>query len=178
MSKHYLDSDGLAYVWDKIRGYFAKKQDVITGTAGQVVGFDTEGKPVAQDLPDAATKEYVDGRFHEVAPVLVGVELLMNGHTMKTYYVKAYPAETEIPSYSLNFTIDNRYTAFSTVRIRPPEHYAFTGIYQSSGLNMYFTFTNSNMGGRINTDGTIVFVPDSSYDGEMVITGSFILEVE
>lgn len=49
----YLDDTGLAYLWLKLKEKFAGKQDKLTGTAGQVVGFDSSGLPVAQDAPKA-----------------------------------------------------------------------------------------------------------------------------
>lgn len=42
----------------------AGKQDVITGAPGQMVGFDAEGKPEAQDAPQAGmTQAEADGRY-------------------------------------------------------------------------------------------------------------------
>ena len=54
MNKRYLDSDGFAYAWDKIERRLSDKQDRLTGTAGQVVGFDSAGKAVAQDAAQDA----------------------------------------------------------------------------------------------------------------------------
>ena len=36
-----------------------KKQDKLSGTAGQVVGFDADGNAVAQDAPSGGTSSYV-----------------------------------------------------------------------------------------------------------------------
>lgn len=56
----YLDSSGLGYFWGVIKSSFApktavseallEKQDQITGTAGQLVGFDWDGNPAAEDV--------------------------------------------------------------------------------------------------------------------------------
>ena len=52
----YLDHTGLAYLWEKLKVQFAGKQDKLTGTSGQVVGFDASGNAVAQD--GGGTKTY------------------------------------------------------------------------------------------------------------------------
>ena len=44
-------SDG-ENVEDKISSLSSDKQDAITGQAGQIVGFNAQGKPVAQEAPD------------------------------------------------------------------------------------------------------------------------------
>lgn len=44
----WLDSNGLRRVWENIRAALAGKQDKLIGTQGQMVGFDANGKPVAQ----------------------------------------------------------------------------------------------------------------------------------
>lgn len=43
----FLDTAGTAHFWEKIRAFIAAKQDKLTGTAGQMVGFDTDGAAVA-----------------------------------------------------------------------------------------------------------------------------------
>ena len=48
-------SDG-GNVEDKISLLNSDKQDAITGQAGQIVGFDSQGKPVAQEAPDVDAK--------------------------------------------------------------------------------------------------------------------------
>lgn len=45
----YLDDTGLSYLWTNLKEKLAGKQDKLTGTQGQVVGFGDDGKPVAQD---------------------------------------------------------------------------------------------------------------------------------
>ena len=40
----YLDSNGLAHLWSKIRAVLSGKQDKLTGAAGHVVGFNTQGQ--------------------------------------------------------------------------------------------------------------------------------------
>lgn len=47
----YLDDTGLAHLWEKLKEKLAGKQDNLTGTAGEVVGFDASGRPVAQKSP-------------------------------------------------------------------------------------------------------------------------------
>ena len=45
----YLDKSGLSHLWGKIKTALSGKQDKLTGTQGQVVGFDGAGNAVAQD---------------------------------------------------------------------------------------------------------------------------------
>ena len=47
----YLDSNGLAHLWSKIRAVLSGKQDKLAGAAGQVVGFDDQGRAAAQEAP-------------------------------------------------------------------------------------------------------------------------------
>ena len=47
----YLDNSGLAYLWEKVKAALSGKQDKLTGTAGQVVGFDDQGRAAAQEAP-------------------------------------------------------------------------------------------------------------------------------
>lgn len=50
----FLDSEGLNRVIDRLRTALNRKQDKLNGTEGQIIGFNSEGQPVAQDLPDAS----------------------------------------------------------------------------------------------------------------------------
>lgn len=60
----FLDSGGLAHVWEKVKTALSAKQDKLTGTAGQVVGFDAVGQAVAQAAPEGGmTQEEADGRY-------------------------------------------------------------------------------------------------------------------
>lgn len=47
--KKYLSYEGLQDVVGNIKAVAESKQDVLTGTSGQTVGFDADGKAVAQD---------------------------------------------------------------------------------------------------------------------------------
>lgn len=47
----FLDSAGLARLWEKIKGTLAAKQDKLVGKSGQVVGFDASGNAAARDAP-------------------------------------------------------------------------------------------------------------------------------
>ena len=49
----YLDSNGLAHLWSKIRAVLSGKQDKLAGAAGQVVGFDDQGRAAAQEAPSS-----------------------------------------------------------------------------------------------------------------------------
>ncbi len=45
----YLNNDGLGYLWQSVKNTLTTKQDSLTGTPGQVVGFDARGAAAAQD---------------------------------------------------------------------------------------------------------------------------------
>ncbi len=62
-----LGFSGLQHLWTKISEKLAKKQDTITGTQGQVVGFDAQGRPVAQAAPDTGVVSF-NGRKGAVVP--------------------------------------------------------------------------------------------------------------
>lgn len=51
--KDYLDNNGVRYLWTKIKNRInsdiANKQDKLTGTSDQIVGFDLSGNMVAKD---------------------------------------------------------------------------------------------------------------------------------
>lgn len=44
-----ISQSGLSYFWSKIKPILGGKQDKLTGTTGQVVGFDAQGNAVAQE---------------------------------------------------------------------------------------------------------------------------------
>ena len=59
-----LDGAGLAVVNGIINGRLAGKQDKLTGTQGQIVGFNAQGKAVAQNAPTSGiTQTQADGRY-------------------------------------------------------------------------------------------------------------------
>ena len=43
----FLDKAGLERLWGKVEAALSGKQDKLTGTAGQVVGFNAQGEAVA-----------------------------------------------------------------------------------------------------------------------------------
>lgn len=60
----YLDNSGLSYLWGKIKTALGGKQNKLSGTKGQVVGFDAEGNAQAQDAPASGiTQEQADARY-------------------------------------------------------------------------------------------------------------------
>ena len=92
-----LDKAGLSRYTAKLKHALASKQDQITGTKGQVVGFGPDGKPAAQSMEDVggpwlplkggtvtgalnvqaptaaanpATKKYVDDQVGDIASIL------------------------------------------------------------------------------------------------------------
>lgn len=63
----YLDNAGLARLTARLKEALAGKQDAISGQAGQVVGFDSAGQPVAQAAPSGGVTSF-KGRTGAVAP--------------------------------------------------------------------------------------------------------------
>ncbi len=63
----YLDKSGLSHLWGKIKTALSDKQDKLTGTQGQVVGFDGAGNAVAQDAPSGGVSSF-NGRTGAVTP--------------------------------------------------------------------------------------------------------------
>lgn len=63
----YLDKSGLSHLWEKIKTALSGKQDKLTGTQGQVVGFDRAGNAVAQDAPSGGVSSF-NGRTGAVTP--------------------------------------------------------------------------------------------------------------
>lgn len=60
----FLNNDGLSHFWDRIKVRLSAKQDKLTGTQGQVVGFDATGDAVSQDAPiTGITQEEADSRY-------------------------------------------------------------------------------------------------------------------
>ena len=49
MEEKYLGKTGLALLWAKLKEKLALKQDALIGLEGQLVGFDADGQPTAQD---------------------------------------------------------------------------------------------------------------------------------
>ena len=51
----YLDKDGLAYLWGKIKAVLEGKQSKVSGAKGQYLGFTGTDTLDAVDLPSAST---------------------------------------------------------------------------------------------------------------------------
>lgn len=64
----YLDEAGLRRLADWLKERLAKKQDTLSGAAGQYVGFDEDGHPVPRD--GMASTAYVDGLLGDVGAIL------------------------------------------------------------------------------------------------------------
>lgn len=77
----YLDSNGLAYLWGKIKSALSGKQNKLTGTAGQVVGFGADGEAVAQDAVESVFEFAQSGGYEGTEAQLA--ENLSNGPWMK-----------------------------------------------------------------------------------------------
>ena len=66
----FLDKAGLERLWGKVEAALSGKQDKLTGTAGQVVGFNAEGEAVAQDAPECVSMEQVEAAIQSALGVI------------------------------------------------------------------------------------------------------------
>lgn len=67
----YLDQNGLQRVISHLKEMLAGKQDQLTGSAGQMAGFDASGRLTAVDAPSGGvTQAYVDGLVGDIGTVL------------------------------------------------------------------------------------------------------------
>ena len=55
---------------DRIKELLTGKQDKLTGTAGQVVGFNAQGAAVAQDAPEGVSMEQVEAAIQSALGVI------------------------------------------------------------------------------------------------------------
>lgn len=70
MSK-YLDQTGLQRVIAQLKEKLSAKQDKLSGTAGQIAGFNADGNLTAVDAPSGGvSQEYVDGLVGDIGAVL------------------------------------------------------------------------------------------------------------
>lgn len=104
-----LDGAGLAVVNEIINGRLAGKQDKLSGTAGQVVGFDAQGQAVAQAAPDAGVISF-KGRTGAVTPQTGDYTAAQVGARPSTWTptagdVGAVPATRKINNKPLNADI-------------------------------------------------------------------------
>ena len=77
------------------------KQDKLTGTAGQVVGFDAEGNAEAQDAPESGmTQTEADGRYLQLSGGTMTGALTLNGNPTADNQAanKAY-VDSKAPKY-------------------------------------------------------------------------------
>lgn len=54
----FLDEARTHELWEKIKGALSRKQNKLTGTVGQVVGFDADGAAMAQEAPAPVRYDY------------------------------------------------------------------------------------------------------------------------
>lgn len=66
----FLDKAGLERLWGKVEAALSGKQDKLTGTAGQVVGFNAQGEAVAQDAPECVSMEQVEAAIQSALGVI------------------------------------------------------------------------------------------------------------
>ena len=76
----FLDKAGLERLWGKVEAALSGKQDKLTGTAGQVVGFNEVGKAIPVPLATNEWKRYmghgstITFGFTRACPILVSCE--------------------------------------------------------------------------------------------------------
>lgn len=68
----YLDQGGLQRVISQLKEKLSAKQDKLSGAAGQMAGFDSQGNLTAVDAPSGGgvSQEYVDGLIGNIGEVL------------------------------------------------------------------------------------------------------------
>lgn len=67
----YLDQNGLSRVLTQLKASLAGKQNKLTGTAGQLAGFDESGNLTAVNAPSSGVSQaYVDGLVGDISTVL------------------------------------------------------------------------------------------------------------
>lgn len=97
----YLDDTGLAHFWARLKETIALKQNLLTGTEGQFVGFDAGGNPVAVEAPggqspyDYASEAGYTGTEEQFRSALANLRALP--------FVRVYGAEwsgTTSPAWS------------------------------------------------------------------------------
>lgn len=80
----YLDKNGLAYLWGKVTAALSGKQNILTGSSGQLVGFDAEGKAVAQAAPSGGmTQEGADARYLQLSGGTMTGNLTLEEHKVE-----------------------------------------------------------------------------------------------
>lgn len=89
----------------------AKKQDTISGSVGQIVGFDVDGKAVAQDAPETGVVTF-NGRTGAVTPQAGDYTAAQVGARPSTWtptaaQVGALPVQSGKSGQLLGFTADN-----------------------------------------------------------------------
>ena len=163
------------------------KQDKLTGTAGQVVGFDADGNAVAQN-GSFADKAYVDGLVDAVrADMLKAMEkiacLVIEGSNTRIN-LKLKPFNAADMDYSLTYSGTLPYSTNGYLTLEPPPGYAFTGL--ASTWQPAVKIGTQKYYGSLQTDGSIRFSvsPTSANNNfEFVSIGNnsaparFILEV-
>lgn len=170
-----------------LNGWQYSYENAVLSFSGSMLDAPTRLANIAvpESASDAANKQYVDNLFSQIAPVIVGVQVRdTGGSPIRSYNVKCYPAEAGSLSYSINFSITSLHgTDVDDILIIPPDKYAFTGLYASSGIVLEVARTPDNHAffGTILGDGTVriygggMFSSLTNYN--WTITGSFTLEV-
>lgn len=129
---------------------------------------------------NAASKNYVDEKISQIAPIILRVEL-DPGPGYTEFNVKCYPLITENSTYSVHFIIPYRNANGLSMTIYPPAGYSFTGLYGSSGLQLIGVDgeTRFNRWPIVKEDGSIITYYMSGTDVSLYhVTGVVTLEVK
>lgn len=134
----FLDNGGLAHFWAKVKTALSGKQDKLTGTAGQVVGFDAQGEAVAQDAPEGGiTQEEADGRY-----------LQLSGGTVTGYIKSAKEdgnSKTTVGMLELGTVTSSSEGANSCIKLWPKEQ----------DID-YYSYEDSKTGAYVKTNRVII----------------------
>ena len=112
------------------------KQDKLTGTHGQVVGFNTEGMAVAQDPPEGGVGSKIMGKVEMLFAAKYGLEVqieqLVNDVVKQDTTVFSVIGDSFKSSYQGSF----QSSSVTTVRIVPPTGLAFNNLHWTGTLTL------------------------------------------
>ncbi len=127
-----------------VEGELAGKQDTLTGTAGQVVGFDAEGRAVAQEAPGSGSKasEEVLIGTSEGDPYALEIPNRLKGKTLLIEFVsRKTDTKIEAQVYGVPYGgLSDIYSAFGCEFYRYGDT-IYWGDFNQSAAGMYLRFT-------------------------------------
>lgn len=144
---------------EKIDDAVAKKQNKLTGTVGQVVGFDADGNAVAQAAPDTGVTAF-KGRTGAVVPqsgdyTAEQVGALASGATAVASEKLAAPKSIDGVNFDGSASISH-YVTCNTPAATTAKIVSLSGFVLAAGAKITVKFTNNNTASdpTLNVNGT------------------------